>query len=131
MDQMAIDSTDVALERNQSIWLKEIFGEIVSSFSSSGCFELQFPFPPMNITGYITVLNWEKILKRKKIFSNRTISEFIAADLMRNGFVNNLLRFYYDQLALLIWILLIMFRELLSEDYIEIIDNLPTLMIGN
>ena len=47
MDQLAIDSTGVTLERNQSILLKEIFGEGSfllpgGAFPSSGCFELRW-----------------------------------------------------------------------------------------
>ena len=72
-----------------------------------------------------------KIMKKMYIFSNRTKSEFMAADLVMNGFVTNLFRFYCDQLALLTWILLKMFSGFLSEEYIHIIDNLPALKIYN
>ena len=101
--------------------------------SSSGCFELNLHLRQWIVQStllFLTVVcspSWEKIMK-KSVFP---ISEFMAADLVRNGFVTNLLRFYCGQLVLLTWILLKMFRELLSEEYIEITDNLLGFKIWN
>ena len=140
MDQMAIDTTGVSVKWNQSILLKKDFRRVSlmvwRAISSSSCFELQFPSMPMNSIEYITVpsCSWLSFLKKlweKNMFSNRTMSEFMAADWVWNGFVTNLLRFYFDQLAFLTWILLKMLREFLSEEYIQITDNLPVLKISN
>ena len=63
------------------------------------------------------------------MLSNRTMSEFMAADRVWNGFVINLLRFYCNQLAFLTGILLKMFRAFLSQEYIQLTGNLLVLKI--
>ena len=63
------------------------------------------------------------------MFSNRTLSEFMAADRVSNSFVTNLLRFYCDLLALLTWILLKMFKAFLSQEYIQLTGNLLVMKI--
>ena len=90
MDQMAIDTIGMTLERNQSILLKLlIFGGgsliVWDANSSSGCLELQFPSKPMNTTEYIIVLSCSLLpflrenSEKKYMFSNRIISELMAA----------------------------------------------------
>ena len=72
----------------------------------------------MSILLFLAVVSfpsWEKIIK-KYIFSTEQCQN---SDRMLNSFVMNLLMFYCDQLAFLTWILLKMFREFLSEEWIQ------------
>ena len=129
MDQMAIDSTRVTLERNQSILIKEILGKVASWFG--GLFlqvvTSNFSLHLLQWIVQCTLLNWKK---RKYVFQQDNI-RIHGSRPSEEWFHNQLLRFYCDQLALLTWILLKMFREFLSEEYIEITDNLPVLKILN